>query len=358
MSARRIRFCLSIDHGEWSRGDARSAVSRTIEYARLADASGFDSLWLNEDPDGWDASAVLGALSRETTSIRLGTGVTNVFHRNPNLIAGSVATLDRLSDGRAFLGVGRGQPEVYDRTFGIDVSRPLEQLESAIVLLRQWWGEDRVACGPPLRARWPRTLGPQTMPPVYIAAVGPKALQLAGRVSDGVLFNELATPEYIHWAVSRVVDEARRRGRDAESLRFFVNPATVVTDDPEPVIERKKSLVAMVHALPGMDRLLMTDEWDVPAIMEDVRAAMRTSEVLGRGGLFVDIRKVGDLDRARKVIPGGLIDAASAIGPVDKVRAKLSDFASAGATDLFIDRRGLPSDVRSVTALINSLSPG
>jgi len=351
-----VRFCMTIDHGEWKRGDPTSRVERTLDYARLADAAGFDSIWLNEDPDGWDAFAVLGAMARETTHVRLGCGVTNVYHRNPNLIAASVSTLDQLSGGRAFLGIGRGQPEVYEYAFGLDASEPLQRMERAIDQLRQWWSPPFAApAGGSAAADWKRAIGPRGQPPIYIAAVGPRALDLAGRVADGVLFNEMATPEYIEWAVSRVRRAAIANDRDATSVLFFVNPAVTVTDDRLPVLERKKAFIAQVHALPGMDRLLTTGQWDVQGIMATVRRVMRTDEVLSRGGMFAGMREVGDLAAAKAAIPTELVDHASAIGSLPVVRAKLERFVACGATHLFIDRRGLPNDVRQVRGLIAQL---
>lgn len=354
----RVRFCLTIDHSELTRGQPDAAVERTIAYARLVDAAGFDSIWLTEDPDGWDAFAMLGALTRETSNIRLGTGVTNIFHRNPNLMASSVATIDRLSGGRAFLGLGRGQPEVYERTFGIDTSRHLTKMEDAVSLLRQWWSGDLTARGPGLAeaASWQKTLSPLQLPPIYIAAVGPKALGLAGRVADGVLFNEMATPRFVRWAVEQTSAAAAEAGRDPAALRYFVNPSVRVTDDPEAVLERKKAFVALVLALPGMDRLLMTDAWDVPSIMAGVRSAMRTDEVLDEGGLFAGIRKAGDLDRARQLIPVGLVAEGTAIGSLEHVRNRLGEYLDAGATDVFVDRRGLPDDSGAVRQLLAELT--
>lgn len=352
-----VRFCMAIDHGEWTRGEPGSRVEQTLRFARLADEGGFDSIWLNEDPDGWDAFAVLGAMARETERVRLGTGVTNVYHRNPNLIAASIATVDQLSEGRAFLGIGRGQPEVYEHAFGVDATNPLETMEQAIARLREWWTPPYsapVGQGP-AEATWQRAVGPVGQPPVYIAAAGPRALDLAGRVADGVLFNELATPEHIEWAVARVRRAAAAAGRDASVLSFFVNPAVTVTDDPLPVLERKKTFIAMVHALPGMDRLLMTGQWDVPAIMSTVRRVMRTEEVLMRGGLFTEMRKDGDMEAAKAAIPTGLVDHASAIGPLPVVRAKIERYAACGATHIFIDRRGLSGDAQEVRALLSHL---
>lgn len=352
-----MRFCLSIDHGEWSRGDPATAVERTLAFARLADEAGLDSIWLNEDPDGWDAFAVLGAMSRETASVRLGAGVTNLYHRNPNLIAASVATVDQLSGGRAFLGLGRGQPEIYDRIFKLDVDHPLQKMEDGLALLRQWWSQERTAIGHGLGGPWQRFVGPVQQPPVYIAAVGPKALQFAGQHADGVLFNELATPDFVRWAVGVAAEAAVIANRNPQALRFFVNPATTVTDDPESVLEAKKAFMVMVHALPGMDRLLMSPDWDVSAIMADVRDAMRTEEILDRGGFFAAMRQSGDLARARAAIPLGLVEAASAIGSADYVRHRLGLYRDAGATDFFVNRRGMPRDPDVLLSMLSSITP-
>jgi alkanesulfonate monooxygenase SsuD/methylene tetrahydromethanopterin reductase-like flavin-dependent oxidoreductase (luciferase family) len=352
-----VRYCVVINHGEWRTGDPATRVERTLQFARLADVAEFDSIWLNEDPDGWDAFAVLGAMARETGQVRLGTGVTNLYIRNPNLMAASVSTIDQLSAGRAFLGIGRGQPEVYAHAFGLDVSQPLAAMEQAIAQLRQWWSPPYAAHvrDQPAVVTWQRTVRPTRMPPVYIAAAGPRALELAGRVADGVLFNELATPEYIEWAVALVCGAAVAAGRDAGRLAFFVNPAVTVTDDPLPVLERKKAFMVMIHALPGMDRLLMTDKWDIPRIMATVRHAMRTTEVLGHGGLFEEMRQIGDQEAAKAAIPVELVAHASAIGPLPIVREKIARFVASGATHIFVDRRGLLGNADEVRSLLSSL---
>jgi alkanesulfonate monooxygenase SsuD/methylene tetrahydromethanopterin reductase-like flavin-dependent oxidoreductase (luciferase family) len=289
--------------------------------------------------------------------VRLGTGVTNPFHRHPNLIAASVATIDRLSDGRAFLGLGRGQPEWYAHALGIAPHSPLALLEETLDLLDQWWTPPhRASADSPLPIHeWERSIVPIARPPVYLAAVGPKALELAGRRADGVLFNELASHEYLTEAITRVRDAARNAGRDPAALAFFVNPAVYVTDDPEPVLERKKGFVATVHTLPGMERLLSTPAFDVPAIVDRVRRAMKTDEVLARGGGFPELRRDGDLAAARRAIPTELIAHLAAVGPISVVRNRLRTLAEIGATHVFLDRRGLPSDIAAVQALVGQL---
>jgi 5,10-methylenetetrahydromethanopterin reductase len=352
-----VKFCLALNHLAWTRGDSQTALERTRVDARRADAAGFDSLWLNEDPEGWDAFAVLGALAGETNNLRLGTGVTNPFHRHPNLIAASVATVDRLSNGRAFLGLGRGQPEWYARALGIPAHSPLALLEETLDLLEQWWEPPhRATSDGPLNVKdWERSIVPLSRSPIYVAAAGPRALELAGRRADGVLFNELASPDFLATAITHVREAARSAGRDPEQLAFFVNPAVSVTNDPEPILERKKGLIATVYSLPGMDGLLTTPDFDTAVMMEHVRRAMRTEEVLEGGGGFPDLRRQGNLAQARAAIPTALVDQLSAIGPLAHVQQRLRRLAEIGATHVFLDRNGLPDDTDAVRDLLGQL---
>ena len=355
-----MRYCLELSHNAWTKHDpaeSAAAVARTLDLIRAADHAGFDSVWLTEDPDGWDAFAVLGAVSRQTERIRLGTGVTNPFLRHPNLIAASVATLDKLSGGRAFLGLGRGQPEWYRRALGMDVGSPLAALESAIDLLRQWWRPPHTARGrePYPVDGWERTLVPLGLPPIYLAATGERALSLAGRLADGVRFNELASPDYLRGAIATVRGAAAAAGRDPATLSFFVHPSLVITDDPERELERKKTTVAFIHALPGMDRQLQTPGIDVDRIMAEVRRHMRTEEVLARGGGFAELRRAGDLAAAKRVIPLELMERVAVVGTVEHARERLDELAELGATHVFLDIDRTARDGGSVESLLAAL---
>ena len=358
-----MRYCLELSHNSWTkenRTEAASAVALTLDLIRSADRAGFESAWLTEDPDGWDAFAVLGAVARQTERIRLGSGVTNPFLRHPNLMAASVATLDNLSGGRAFLGLGRGQPEWYRRALGMQVGSPLAALESAIDLLRQWWQPPHTARGRdpfPVNG-WERTLIPLGTPPIYLAATGPRALSLAGRLADGVRFNELASPDYLRDAIATVRTSAETSGRDPAALSFFVHPSLVITDDPERELERKKTTVAFIHALPGMERQLKTPGIDVDRIMSEVRRHMRTEEVLARGGGFAELRRAGDLAAAKSAIPLELIERVAIVGTAAHARARLRQLAAIGATHVFLDLDSVARDGRAIDELLTAIDLG
>ncbi len=353
-----MEFCLNLSHHSWVKETSRgSAVSKTLETIEVADQVGLDSVWLSEDPDGWDAFAVLGAAARLTERIRLGTGVANPYLRHPNLLAMSVTTIDSLSGGRAFLGLGRGQPEWYSRKLGYEIGSPLQALSDTVDLLRQWWQ-------PPFRASadahfhvddWAHSFGPTRVPPIYLAALGPKAIDLAFAKFDGLMMSEFASEEFLR----RLIGDLRARLPTKEPLEtfpIFVRTAIEVTDDPEPALERRKNLIALVNALPGMSRHMIVPGFDVPAIMRRVRTAMHTDEVLARGGAFIDIRKAADFEAARRAIPTELVDAVSYVGTADKIRSKLERLAAIGVSHVFVNP---PSnlDPQVFTEILASIRP-
>lgn len=363
-----MRFCLALTHGPWTGAvDPVVAAARTMDQGRLADAAGLDSVWVSEDPDGWDAFAVLGALAKETERIRLGTGVTNPYARHPNLTAASVATLDRLSGGRAFLGLGRGQAEWYARAFGMSIGNPLAVLEETVGLLREWWGPTHRATGarsgdePPFFPidDWERGVGPiQAAVPIYLAAVGPKALALAGRIADGLVINDLASPEFVVAAVRRMREAAFSAGRDPDALTVYLRGGITVTNDPEPVLERRKATIAMIHALPGMERLLDAPGFDTAAIIAEVRRHMRTDEVLARGGGFADLRRAGDLAAAKRAIPTELVARLALVGPLEDLRGRLAGFSDLGVTHVFVSPPGTGVGADEVREMVEGLVGG
>lgn len=363
-----MEFALDAGTGTWtsaqangSRDAVRDSVNRTIELARLADEAGIDSIWVMEDPDGWDAFAVLAAMAHVTDRIRLGTGVTNPYYRHPSLIAASVSTLDMLSNGRAFLGLGRGQSEWYETALGIHVGTPTRALPETIGLLRQWWSPGMRASSPDDATEfdvdaWERVIRPiQVHVPVYLAAVGPIALRIAGRHADGVVFNDLASIDFMREAVATVRAAAVEAGRDPSAITFHARTAIAITDDPEALYERRKATVATIHALPGMERLLQSGRFDPERIIADVRAAMRTEEILAAGGGFGDLRRAGDLDAAKRAIPTDLMAELVVAGTVDQVRHRLAALERIGIDEVFLAAQGPNVTAESLAAILTSL---
>ncbi len=340
-----VEFCLDLSHHRWARArDPRQAAAWTLETIVAADRAGLHSVWLSEDPDGWDAIAVAAAAAAHTERIRIGTGVTSPFLRHPVQIAMAVATLDRLSAGRAFLGLGRGQPEFYTYGLGIPVRRPLAAVRETIQLLRQWWR-------PPHRATaasghfpvhdWPLSVTPlQEQVPIYLAALGPKARQLAAELADGILIADFASEAFLAEILPALRAQVAAAGRDPARFAVFARTNLVLTDDPEPALEERKLPFALLATLPGMSQQVIVPGFDVERLVAELRQILRIEEQLRAGRPWHDIRRAADPDRIRQLVPTELIAQLCLIGPARELRERLARLAALGITHVFV--RALP----------------
>jgi 5,10-methylenetetrahydromethanopterin reductase len=354
-----VAFCADLSHHAWTRGDPRGSAAHTLAVARAADDAGIDAIWVNEDPEGWDAFATLGAIAARTERALLGPSVTNPYLRHPNLIAASLATLDRLSGGRAVLGIGRGQPEWYERGLGMESGDPLARLEEAIALIRAWQEPPHRASSPDGGQfgvdGWERQVLPlRTQPPILVAAAGPRALALAGRAADGVIFNALTSDAALATMIPAVRQAAAQAGRDSASLWFVLRTEATVTTDPAPALRRQKTLFALVNALPGMDRLAETPGYDVPAIAAAIRGVLGADALLAGGEGFPGLRR-GDLGAARELIPDDLIGRLAMVGDASHVRARIAAVAALGITHLSVAPPAASDDATAWRDVLESL---
>ncbi len=358
-----MHFTLDFSHHPWTRDREHRAPQQMLDIAHAADAGGIDAIWASEDPEGWDAFAALSAIAVVTRSAALGTSVTSPYQRHPNMLAASVATLDRLSGGRAVLGLGRGQPEWHGNALGAEIGDPLAVLRETIDLLRAWQQPPHRASSPPdghFAVRdWERVVHPlQERAPILLAAAGPQATALAGEVCDGVIFNLLTSDAVLRETIPRVRNAATAAGRDVDALWYVLRSTVTVVDDASTeraALDRGKNHLALVATLPGMHRLYHVDSFDVPALLDEVRIIMRTRETLAAGGGFPALRRAGDLPAARTMIPDDLIRELGIIGTLPEVREKLRTLASLGVTHVGVAHPPQPTSSASWRSLLTAL---
>lgn len=340
-----MELCLDLSHHRWARArEPLRAVDWTLATIAAVDEAGFHSVWLSEDPDGWDAIALASAAAVRTERIRLGTGVTSPHLRHPVQLAMAVATLDRLSRGRAFLGLGRGQPEFYERGLGIDASAPLTALAETIELLRQWWQPPHRATLQGVRFRvhdWPLSVTPiQSQVPIYLAALGPRARRLAARYADGILIADFASEAFLAQFLSALREDLRAAGRDPRDFAVFLRANLVLTDDPEPALEERKLQFALLASLPGMAQQIIVPGFDTERLVGQLRQLLRTEELLARGRGWPDLRAAADPATIRRLVPTELLAQLCLIGPAAQLRERLARLAALGVTHVFA--RALP----------------
>ena len=295
-------------------------------------------MWVSEEPFHWDAFAILGSLAQATSRIRLGPGVTSPYLRPPHLQAMSIATLDRLSGGRAFMGLGRGLTQWYRHLLGIDVGRPVEAMEEAIALLRGWWQEPYEASSPGghfgVQGLRREAGGIQPYLPIYLAAVGPSMVRLAARGADGVVFY-WPSSEFLEKVIPLVKKEGAAAGRDMSSFAFVVQTGLRVTEDAEAALEELKGRMAVIYSIPGLDNALVSSRHDVSRVVAGLRELMRSGEVLNKGGWLREFDQLSDLEAGRRAIPSDLAAEVAVVGDSAAVRKRLARYQALGVTHVF-----------------------
>jgi len=248
----------------------------------------------------------LAALNTETMSI--GTAVTNPLTRHPAITASAAATIDELSSGRMILGIGAGDRPLL--ALGLQPSY-LADLQATIEDMRRLWrGEtvERQARSYQLHEAHMRIPARGNIP-IYISASGPRTLELAGKIADGVLVMVGLFDESIEWAVSCVLKGARSAGRDGVDLPHIAVCAYGAIDDdcPHEAMVPARTIASWfpqtapyVCELAGLDR----------EIVEAVRSSYS-------GGEFQEAGEAGSIlpdDFVRKVaLSGGRADATAQI---------------------------------------------
>jgi probable F420-dependent oxidoreductase len=200
--------------------------TRFLELIELAEQQGFDYGWTYDSHYLWQESIPLLTLAADRTSrMKLGHFVTNPGTREPTVLASAYATLHDISNGRMVMGIGRG--DSARRTIGLKPVKVAEFEEACRMIKDLMNGRQVNWNGKDLKLEWART---EPEIPLYIAGYGPKALAVAGRVSDGVII-QLADPVIVEWIMATAREAAEEAGRDPDALACIVGAPSKVSDD-------------------------------------------------------------------------------------------------------------------------------
>lgn len=167
-------------------GGARGFMARAV----AAEEAGFDQIWTGNDFLGRSGVVGLAAAATATSRIRLGVGVVDPVTLHPGQIASIASDMQSLSSGRFLLGVGAGSDVFYGRA-GLEPPSPVRRTREGVAAIKALLRGESPAGDPLAAALWADGAGlehpPDVPPPVYIGAMGPKMLALAGRLADGAL---------------------------------------------------------------------------------------------------------------------------------------------------------------------------
>ena len=287
------------------------------ELSREAARLGYTSIWTPEGP-GYDAFQVCArrwAASLQVVPEGLTTGiaVSPVMLRTPVALAMSGGTLSTVSGGRFVMGIGSGgahRPESRD-SLGVPRLSALAMMRDYLSVLRPLLAGEQVSYqGPVVTVRGVALdIEPAPRTPVYLGALGPRMLRLAGEMADGVALN-WCTPEQIAWSRERLAEGAAKAGRDPSGVKV-VEYIRVCVDDDVDAARRALAQATMAYALGAA----------VPTERERAFSYRAHFERMGFAGALADLddmRRSGASDEeVAEAFPAELLLQVGYFGPVD-----------------------------------------
>lgn len=267
------------------------------DFAALAsdgEAMGYRAVLLPEIA-GRDAFVALAGLAGETTNLLLGTGIVPMGSRTTLLTAMGAATVQECSAGRMVLGIGTGPA----------LPGALDRLRGLVVSVRALFAGEQVELE---RGSGRLSVIPDSPPPVWIAALGPRALRLAGEVADGVLLN-WATPERVAQAAAQVRHAAESVGRDPSAVTVAVYVRASVHGDPATAMADLRAAAGEYASYPAYAR-----QFTIMGLGAEAEAAAAAS----RAGHPQDV-------------PDAFVRALCLLGDLPDARERLQAYRDAGA---------------------------
>ncbi len=301
---------------------AGRSLDSALDRVRLADELGLDSVFTTHIA-GRDSLSLLMAYASVTERARLGTGVVPIFSRTPASMAQAAATIDEFSGGRMVLGIGVSHQVTVENWYGTRIEKPVTQMREYATILRAIFRGEPPPEGEFFTTRF-QFMGYAARPdlPIYIAALSPNMLRLAGEIGDGVLL-WLCNPDYIRNVVVPSAREGRERaGKSLEGFDIVPAVTVALADDVEAA------------------RATMRKELVPYASLPFYRAMLERSQFGDELAAFDEGMREGDTETAKAGLSDGLLESLAGLGSADDVRGAVERYREAGATTPSIG--GLP----------------
>lgn len=332
---------LGLNLGYWGAGNDTENLQLAIE----ADKLGYDSVWAAE-AYGSDAATVLTWIAAHTERIDVGSAIFQIPGRTPANTAMTAATLDTLSGGRFRLGLGVSGPQVSEGWHGVRFDKPLARTREYITIVRKALAREKVSFDGefftlPLPNGPGKALTLTVHPvrehiPMYLAAIGPKNLELAGELVDGWL-GIFYAPEYASEQLAHISAGRAKVGKTLEGFDILPTVPVVIGDDVEACAAPVRPYTALYVG--GMGS----------------REKNFYNALAGRMGYEEAAAEVQDKYLARDymgaaaAVPFEFIDRTSLIGPPDRIADRLHAYAESGVTTLTIASYAGPIEQRLAT---------
>jgi alkanesulfonate monooxygenase SsuD/methylene tetrahydromethanopterin reductase-like flavin-dependent oxidoreductase (luciferase family) len=290
------------------------SLDKAVQRVEHAEGLGYDSVYVTHIA-ARDPLFVLAAYASGTERIRLGTGVTPIYARTPVATAQAAATLDELSGGRMVLGLGISHRVTVENWYGQEIEKPVRDMRDYVGVVRAILrGQE-----PPESERFPtkfQFMGYEAREDlqIYVAALSPAMLRLAGELGDGVVL-WLCVPGYIEEVVIPEVTKGRERaGKDLEGFDVVAAVPSAVTED--------------VDAARATLRADLIPYFSLPFYRAMIERAGFEDDVKG----FDTAMERGDTGSATAAISDRFLGELAAVGDPDTARRTVRRYRDVGAT--------------------------
>ena len=266
-----------------------------VDLARRAEALGYDSVWVTHG-SGRDSFVVLSAYASATTRLGVGNGVVPIYPRHPVAMAQAALTLSELSAGRFRLGIGVSHRVSMEASLGLSLREPLAVMREYVGVLRGALGGATAFDGRHYKVNWSLALPerPPT-PPIYLAALSVKMLELAGEIADGVVL-WLCSPDYVRTVAVPALERGRARaGKRLAGYEVVAAVPLAIADDAPVALTAFRGELARYLTLPFYRAMLEASGLD-----KELAAFDRSGEVAE--ALTRAVGAVGKADAGREFV--------------------------------------------------------
>ena len=257
----------------------RASIDAITHHAQRAASDGFTSYWLAEHPTGgFDALTVLTVVGLAVPDIELGTAIIPTFPRHPMALAGQVQTTRTAIGNRLTLGIGLSHAPMMAQ-LGIPFDRPIRHLKEYLSVLVPLLNEGHVSFnGETLSCEAKTFFKPDQPCPIVVAALGPQALKVAGRMANGTTLawvGPRTIREHIKPRLTEAADQA-----DRPTPRIIATLPVCVTDDEDRVRAHISSTLGMYAELPSYQAMFEREGVSEPGELALVGSEPRVTELM------------------------------------------------------------------------------
>jgi alkanesulfonate monooxygenase SsuD/methylene tetrahydromethanopterin reductase-like flavin-dependent oxidoreductase (luciferase family) len=279
-------------------------LATAVDLARRAEALGYESAWVTHGL-ARDSFLVLAAYGAATSRLGLGNGVVPIYPRHPVAMAQAALTLAELTGGRFRLGIGISHRASMEQMLGLALTEPLAVMREYVAVLRGALGAGADVDGKHYRAHWAMAVPVRPpAPPLYLAALSVRMLELAGELADGVVL-WLCPPDYIRAVAVPALERGRRRaGRTLDGFEIVAAVPLAITSERAAALAAFRAELARYLALPFYRAMLRAS-----GLGEAIDAFDRTGET-----------------------PEALAAPLGTVGSAAEARASLDAYRAAGVT--------------------------